>query len=172
MAESVSREFVTVFEGSAAEVQVLRVVLEARGFFTYLAHEIVKSIDPFITGVGMFSLALQVPQDKAAEAISVISDIRGSRPEAVEQSVPDDPEVFLERLGRSVRWGAIVCLFLGPVPILAWVVLLVFAVFYTKYVVSAVRLGVKPRAHALTLFAAVVVIVSFLPSLLFPTGWI
>ena len=111
----------------------------------------------FITGVGMFSLALQVPQNEAAEAINAITEIRVSRREAVEPDASDDPEVSLERLGRSLRWGAILVI-AAAVPIVEWVAIAVFAVFYVEYVVSTVRLGIKPRAHSLTLLSAVIVI--------------
>ncbi len=158
MKESVSRDFITIFEGSPAEAQVLRVALEARGIHTYLANQFVKSIDPFITGVGMFDLALQVPQNEAAEAINAVTEIRVSKREAVEPHASDDLEVSLERLGRSLRWGAILVIAAAAVPIVEWVAIAVFALFYVKYVVSTVRLGIEPRAHSLTLLSAVIVI--------------
>jgi len=69
-------DYVTVFQGSLADVQVMRICLEERGFLTNIRFYTIKTYYPFITGAGMFSLELQVPRDQVENALQALREIK------------------------------------------------------------------------------------------------
>ncbi len=158
MEPSLSSRFVSVFEGRPSEVYVVQATLEAQGFHTFAADETIKTIDPFITGVGMLRRTLQVPSQQVEAARSYLAKLEASRKEAPGARVAQNHEPTLERLGRRLRWGALASLFAPIVPRLEWLAIALFGVFYLRYFLSTVTVQPKPRAHRATLVSGVVMI--------------
>ena len=113
-----STHFVTVFEGNPAEAQVLQTVLQGQGFNVLVANHTIKSVDPFITGPGMFDMTLQVPEGQATEAMAALKDARTERTSDSPDTEASSETALWdgETAGRRLRWGSVVVGFLLLVP--------------------------------------------------------
>ncbi|MFN0006508.1 MAG: putative signal transducing protein [Planctomycetota bacterium] len=123
------------------EVIVCRGLLESNGIPTHVLDENMKVIDPFITGADVFSVQLQVADDRAAEA----KEILDYRPPPDPEAEPGDPvEERVRQLGLRIRWASVV-IFTAPYALwLAW-----------PYFSAAKRLGRRPAEHGWTIGAIV-----------------
>jgi hypothetical protein len=159
MTDSLSKELTTIVETSASEARVIQSVLEGRGLFVHLANQTIKTVDPLITGVGMFDLAVQVPRDQAAEALEILMEIREQRSSREpERPVVEDPTSALERLGRRLRWGAVLALFSPFFPLLGWMVIAGYTIGYAIYIARVRKSAARPAYHALTLASVLLVL--------------
>lgn len=170
-AELRATHFVTVFEGNPAEAQVLQTVLQSHGFDVVVANHTIKTVDPFITGPGMFDMTLQVPQEQIADAATVLAEARAEKgPEKTEgeaeggedadagtQEATDDTAWDGESAGRRLRWGAVVLGFGALLPPLAILGILIYAFYFIDYNVRSGRLESPPSQHGMTKASALLV---------------
>jgi hypothetical protein len=145
-----TRDLVTIFDGSPVEAQILRTYLDECGFFTYLAHETIKVIDPFITGFGMFDLKLQVPPNQVEGALKAMQELKEKKP-AAEKPEPEGPIERLNVSGVRLRWSCILVNLVGVIPFLGCVVALLWLMFFFRYMDEVVRAKIRPRFHGMTI---------------------
>jgi hypothetical protein len=152
------KDLTTVFVGSAGEAQVLETILRGLGFFTHLASQTIKTFDPFITGAGMFDLAIQVPRDRVPAAREALERLRAERPlPGSPETDEEDPAARFESLGRRLRWGSAAVCFGSILPPLGITAVILYALFYLRYFLGVLRSGVRPLNHAMTLASAILV---------------
>ncbi|MBC8327567.1 MAG: DUF2007 domain-containing protein [Planctomycetes bacterium] len=70
--------WVPLFRGSLSEVLVVRCRLEAEGFPVLVRDEVMKVVDPFITGMQPLLVELMVRREDAAEARTCLAACLGS----------------------------------------------------------------------------------------------
>jgi hypothetical protein len=143
------RDWVKIFSGSFPKALALRASLEASGVRTRVPDEIMKVMDPFITGIDPLSVEILVPWDDVELAKEVMTSESASAAEdgaaqagvddAVRQGAPEP--VDAEQLGRRVRW----CFVL---PIYGW--LMGMAVGW-RYLKASREARMLPDGHGVTL---------------------
>jgi hypothetical protein len=147
------RRWVTVSQGSMADVLVLQGLLESNGFPTMLRDMNIKVVDPFITGGNAFAVDLQVPDIDASEALKVLAwrpdgeESAAAPPQAVvaaESEMEDSAETAVRALGNRIRFAALLT-FSAPFALL----------LAPRYFRAVRRLGRKPDGHAWTIAALV-----------------
>jgi len=147
--QTAPRRWVTVSQGSMADVLVLQGLLESNGFPTMLRDMNIKVVDPFITGGNAFAVDLQVPDIDASEALKVLEwRPAGEHPASVattnepEDELEDPAEAAVRALGNRIRFASL----LGfSAPYALWLA--------PRYLRAVQRLGHKPEGHAWTIAA-------------------
>lgn len=180
----VYRELKTVFVGSFSGALALQAALAARGLETFILDEMVKTIDPFITGGNALDVRLQAPADREKDTVAVIRELHrdpgvlqegaataveggsAGEPEPVLTEKEDDigqcPDPLLaevEDLGARVRWASLVGV-IGPLGI----------AYGLRYFLKAERLSRRPRQHGINVVAFFLCIVWTGVLLFFLTG--
>ncbi len=104
-------EWVSIHRGAYSQVLVLRCWLEARGFAVQVRDEVMKVVDPFITGQNALATDLLVEAEHAAEASTLLeqclAEQRGPAPETASRS--------------RKRWMWLILLAFGVPVLLMWV---------------------------------------------------
>lgn len=155
-----SGRWVPVFRGSIPEVITLQAACEAQGIPTDVPDMNLMQVDPFLRGANALSLALCVPEDRCAEALTLVPARRASDVEVPEQRQARE----LDGLGRRVRW----CLALGVTwPIGVWL--------GARYLRASRGLHARPADHAWTVGTFWACLVLTLASLVLwasSSGWL
>jgi len=148
-----ARDLVTVFRGTQAQAVVLQTALGSRGLHPFLKDEVIKSIDPLVTGGNVFDVELQVPAAEVAEAREALSELResgegGSGEEAA------DPK--LEALGRRIRWSTAAFFLIALpsiffLPALALVTFAAYCLLAVHYLVQVGKASIRPSFHGINL---------------------
>jgi hypothetical protein len=141
--------WVRVFSGSFPKALALRASLEASGVRTRVPDEVMKVMDPFITGIDPLSVQILVPWDDVELAKEVMtSETASAAADGAAQVKGDDASrrgasepVDVEQLGRRVRW----CFVL---PVYGW--LMGMAVGF-RYLKASREVRVLPDGHGGTL---------------------
>ncbi len=106
---------VTVHAGPLWEIELLQGRLESEGIPSFQPDGTMNRMDPFITGGNPLDVRLQVPVERAEEALALVAEYR----EATREEKPSEEELATEdgrrearlaaqtRRGRRIRWGAI-----------------------------------------------------------------
>jgi hypothetical protein len=140
------REWVRIFSGSFPKALALRASLEAAGVRTRIPDEVMKVMDPFITGIDPLSVQILVPWDDVELAKEVMApdgeaadderaDGDGSQADGSQQPLD------VEQLGRRVRW----CFVL---PVYGWLMGMVMGWRYLK---ASREARLLPDGHGVTL---------------------
>jgi hypothetical protein len=168
MKQLISKDLVTIFEGSQVEALVLQVALQVHGFFTYIPSQAIKAFYPLWTGAGMFNFSLQVPADQVREALKTIQEIRAVEVWPGQESFEEQgPVSQAEKAGVRVRWCGIIITLFPQVPYVGWVLAAGFLVVFVCYLLCVHRLKVKPRAHLLNLSSLGIMVFFVLNAVLF-----
>jgi len=138
---AVPTRWITVFHCSMVEATVCRGLLESNEIPAQILDENIKYIDPFITGRNALDVELQVPTDRAAEALEILNygPPPQEQPETVEPS-----ETRARKLGERIRWSSILLI---TMPYALWLI--------GPYASEVRKLGRRPEGHGWTIKAFV-----------------
>ncbi len=117
---------------------VLRAALESERIPTFTPDEMMKVVDPFITGANPFAVELRVPRQAVAEAQEIVAALPPLK--KVELSGAEREARDVARLSQQVRW----CL---VIPLAGW---LVGSFLGFRYLAAALRLRDFPDHHRTT----------------------
>jgi hypothetical protein len=139
------RSLTAVYAGTPTEVTVVRALLESHGIVSFVPDEIIKIVDPFITGANPLHMTLVCPSERAAEARRLIEESReAAPPEDTPESVPAGTQSEdIDRLGTRIRWAA-VTLVTAPIG----------AFYGFRYLARCRTVPSRPSHHGLTVLAA------------------
>lgn len=131
-------EWVTVFAGPFPRALALQAVLETKGIPTFMPDEMMKVMDPFITGANPLDVELRVPVDARAAAEEVLEAIPPD--EQPQLSAAEREAQHIARLSQRVRWCFVF-------PLLGWAI---GAYLGVLYLAAARRQPTPPAGHGVT----------------------
>jgi len=165
-----SAELVTIFTGDFSAVLAMEALLRGEGFHPFIPDRNIKTIDPFITGGGVFQVTLAVPESEAQKALACLEESRANAPVAGGgESAPEIDRAAVEALGRRLRWGFVLISLIWWIPLVWWrpsllvsAVALGFLVIYVachiNYLLQVKKSEASPEGHGITVTCLVLTI--------------
>jgi hypothetical protein len=107
-----SDEWTTIFAGPFSRALALQAALGAKGIPARIPDELVKVMDPFITGANPLAVEVRVPAAVAAEAQEIVAS---AAPQEPELSAAEHEARRVAQLAQRIRWCVVF-------PLVGWVI--------------------------------------------------